>query len=41
MTMIKQRHKYDCGIACLAMFLNEPYDHIICHLPYHILMKMV
>lgn len=26
--MIKQRHSQDCGVACLAMFLDVDYDSI-------------
>lgn len=36
MQIVKQKDKYDCGIACLAMMLDKPYEEIIQqHFPKH------
>lgn len=33
--MIKQKQPNDCGVACLAMMLNKPYEEILEHFPNH------
>lgn len=35
MQIVKQKAKYDCGVACLAMMLDKPYEEILRHFPKH------
>lgn len=35
MTFVKQKNKFDCGVACLAMMLGQPSDVVIEQLGYN------